>query len=383
MGEGTEIGAWQLLFWVILNIISTIFQFVALPLWISALPWQCADPFVVFQIAAAFLTAIFGVSVVVLSWTNNNRFFDFIRALTPRGIALICLAGGLFGLNGILVTISAPVNRTPPVISSTFPNICFILYIFVIWWLHRRQWLPAPKIKKSDFLTLEFLLFALMYVLCTYCTVVATNQHAALGGQVYWWIIFTVGIVLSYLGNQVQEIFFKSEPFDGSPNTTTNFLFCNSIAMLVSSLLLTPIDFIPGVNLTASEDIHCGYIDTLHYSFTGYGFLYNFLWVFGNFLSYVACVKTNTVNSGLTMLVNPVSTAIVLAISYPIKALTPDQGIIDVFFFFPTILTSIIMIFFYTIWYKGTRFPGRLIHLKGLMDRYDSTPTSSFYALND
>ncbi|MDP2437839.1 MAG: hypothetical protein Q8P67_19020 [archaeon] len=126
--------------------------------------------------------------------------------------------------------------------------------------------------------------------------------------------------------------------------------------------------------MTKSQDIRCGYIDTLTYSFTGMGVLYNLLWCLGNYLSYVASVKTNTVNTGLTMLVTPVSTAIVLAISYPIPALTPNKAVVDVFFFFPMIITSVVMTFFYTIWYKGTRAPGRLTPLSGFMKRYEQSP---------
>lgn len=133
------------------------------------------------------------------------------------------------------------------------------------------------------------------------------------------------------------------------------------------------------MNLTLSADIRCGYEQTLKGSFMGFGLLYNFLWCGANYLSYVASVKTNLVNSGLTMLVNPVSTALVLAISYPIQALTPNKGLVDVFFFFPMIITSLLMIFFYTIWYKGTRISGRLISLTGFLDRYSTNEHETEY----
>ncbi|MDP2437838.1 MAG: hypothetical protein Q8P67_19015, partial [archaeon] len=205
-------------------------------------PEECADPFVVWQIASCMFVALFGGTVLLLIPLNDNRFLPFVARLTWRGMGLIVLTGIFNAFNGIFVAISAPVDRTPPVISSTFPNISFILMIFLIWWMHRRHWLPLPKIAAGDFWTLEFVLFALMYVLCTYCTVVATNEQAALGGQVYWWIIFSLGIIFSYLSNQLQEIFFKTEEFDGSINSMTNYLFSTLIAMLVFSLLGTFID---------------------------------------------------------------------------------------------------------------------------------------------
>ncbi|MBX9642374.1 MAG: hypothetical protein K2X97_22455, partial [Mycobacteriaceae bacterium] len=240
-----KIMKWQsvsLAVWVTLNVISSILQLIALPLWIAALPAACSDPFVVFQVASAMFVVFFGVTIIFLKFFNQNSFSHFIRQLSWRGMGLIILTGLLTALNGLLVTISAPVSRTPPVIASTLPNIMFIFFILIIWWLHRRRFLPEPKIYLSDFWSLEFVLFAIMYVLCTYCVVVATNEQAALGGQVYWWLIFTLGILFAYLANQSQEIFFKNEVFDGSFNSLTNYIFCVVLVSLVFTLLGTWID---------------------------------------------------------------------------------------------------------------------------------------------
>ena len=359
-------------FWVLMNILSSILQYLSLPLWIGSIPSQCSDPFVVYQISATMFVLIFAICVIVLHWINENNFFAFIGKLTVRGMILIMVAGILNAMNGVLVVISSPVDRTPPIISTTLPNIGFLVMIVIIWYMHHRRYLPEPVIKGSDFLTLEFFLFFVMYAVCVYTTVVATNgKSAVLDGQVYWFVIFLLGMFFGYLYNQIQEVFFKTEAFDGSVNDMTNFLFATIIIQWIAALLCTWVDFIPGVNMTPAGDVACGYEETLAHSFTGMGIVWNLLWGLGNWLSYVASVKTNTVNTGLTMLINPISTALIIAISYNIPALTPDKALVDVYFFFPMIFSSILMTYFYTCWYKGTRLSGRLITLSDYFVRYD------------
>ena len=361
---------WVIWFWVALNIVSSILQFLTTPLWIAEINPIFADPFVVYQVASFMFFVFFAVTVVVLCFTNGNNLFAFIRKVTPRGLLLLLLSGVSNTLNGILVVIASPVDRTPPVISSTVPNVIFVLMIAIIWFLHRFRFLPEPIIRGRDFLTLEFGLFASLYVLCIYSLVSATNEQAVLGGQVFWWFLFVLGILFGYLSNQFQEIFFKSEDFEESTNEITNYLFAVTLIPWVFGLLLVWVDFIPGVAMTHAS-FSQAYLETLKGSFTGMGFLYNFLYALGNYLSYVASVKTNLVNTGLTMLVNPVATTLVIAISYDIKALTPDKSIIDVYFFFPMIMSSILMTFFYTQWYKGTRSPGSLLSIVDYLDRYE------------
>ena len=360
-------------FWVLMNILSSLLQYTSLPLWIANIPARCADPFVVYQISATMFVLIFAACVIALRFLNGNDFFAFLASLSwPRGVLLVCFAGLLNALNGIFVVISSPVDRTPPVITTTIPNIGFILMIGIIYLMHRWRFLPEPAIRGSDFLSLEFALFFVMYAICVYTTIVATNgKSAELSGQVYWWVIFLLGMFFGYLYNQIQEIFFKTEAFDGSVNALTNFLFATIVVQWAVALLCTGINFIPTVDMTPGSDASCDYATTLAHSFMGMGLLWNLMWGFGNWLSYVASVKTNTVNTGLTMLINPISTAVVIAISYNIPALTPDKSLIDVYFFFPMIFSSILMTFFYTCWYKGTRIPGRLIPMQEYFVRYD------------
>ena len=358
--------------WVLVNIVSYIMQYLSLPLWIGAIPQQCSDPFVIYQVSASMFMLIFLVCVMVLSLTNGNRFMAFVAQLSRRGMWLIVGCGLMNALNGICVAISSPVARTPPIISTTVPNIGYSIMIVVIWYMHHKEYLPKPKIKAASFFSLEFSLFFLMYAICVYSTIVATNEKAAeLGGQIYWWVIFLFGMFFGYLYNQIQEIFFKTETFDGSINTLVNFLFVTNFAQFLCALLGTWVDFIPGVTLAASGDIACGYVETASHSFTGMGLLWNFVFTLANLLAYVASAKTNTVNTGLTMLIGPISTALIIAISYNIPALTPDKSLVDVYFFFPMILSATLMTFFYACWYKGTRLDGRLIYLQDYFVRYD------------
>src|SRR3989338_440930 len=74
--------SWIIWFWVLLNIISTIMQFLTTPLWINNLSPLCADPFVVYQIASFMFALFFFVTVVILHFTNKNNIFDFIRKVT-------------------------------------------------------------------------------------------------------------------------------------------------------------------------------------------------------------------------------------------------------------------------------------------------------------
>lgn len=114
------------------------------------------------------------------------------------------------------------------------------------------------------------------------------------------------------------------------------------------------------------------------------GLLWNVLCAAGNYLSYVASVKTNSVNTGLTMLVSPISTALVIAISYNFPSLTPDKSLVDVYFFFPMILTSILMIFFYAMWYKGTRLTqDRLLSFFDYLSRYESEQADDPKSVNN
>ena len=136
------------------------------------------------------------------------------------------------------------------------------------------------------------------------------------------------------------------------------------------------VDFIPGVR-TTDGSFECELLQTLQGSFTGMGLLWNLLYALGSCLSYVAAVQTNLLNTGLTMLINPLSSTLVVAISYDIPALTPDQAVVDVYFFFPMILSGLLMTFFYAQWYKGTRITGSLIHIKDFLQRYDRQESDS------
>lgn len=363
-------GLWVLL-WVTLNVLGSIMQNLSMPLWLNTLN-KCGNPFVVYQIACTMFVVMFGLTVLFLSVFKGNSFWKYLTSLTFKGWGLLFLTGVFDSLNGILVVIASPIERTPPIIASTFPNIIFIFMIALIYFLHRKEWLPPPKIKKQSFISHEFVLFVLTYSMCVYTTIVATNeQEATADGKVYWWGVFLVGILFGYVYNQIQEIFFKTETFDGSINSLVNFLFVTNFAQFLCALLGTWVDFIPGVTLAASGDIACGYVETASHSFTGMGLLWNFVFTLANLLAYVASAKTNTVNTGLTMLIGPISTALIIAISYNIPALTPDKSLVDVYFFFPMILSATLMTFFYACWYKGTRLDGRLIYLQDYFVRYD------------
>ena len=200
---------WMIWLWVLLKIAATVMALLSIPLWTGSLPRQCADPFVVLQVGGFMLVLFFLVAAAALHFTNGNSLFDFVRRVTARGACLMVLAGASNALGGILIVVSSPVGRTPPIISSTFPSIIFLFMILVIWLLHKRRILPEPAIKGRDFLTLEFFLFACLYVLCIYCLVSATNKQAVIEGQGYWWALFACGSLLGYLFNQLQEIFFK------------------------------------------------------------------------------------------------------------------------------------------------------------------------------
>src|SRR3989338_5165104 len=352
-------GLWVLL-WVTLNVLGSIMQNLSMPLWLNTLN-KCGNPFVVYQIACTMFVVMFGLTVLFLSVFKGNSFWKYLTSLTFKGWGLLFLTGVFDSLNGILVVIASPIERTPPIIASTFPNIIFIFMIALIYFLHRKEWLPPPKIKKQSFISHEFVLFVLTYSMCVYTTIVATNeQEATADGKVYWWGVFLVGILFGYVYNQIQEIFFKGH---GMFKLDQNLIHAegpeaaHSCYVTDAEKLTTNnvTNFIPGVSLSPDETMACQYADTLEYSFTGMGLLWNLLFSSGYFIAYIASIGTNVVSTGLTMLMGPLSTTVIIVISYNISILTPDKDIINVYFFYPMILCGMLMTLFYSAWYNGTR----------------------------
>ena len=262
--------------------------------------------------------------------------------------------------------------------------------IGLIYWLHRRELLPSPKIKKGDFWSHEFLLFIVLYSLCVYTTVVATNeQEATSEGKVYWWVVFLVGNLFGYVYNQLQEIFFKNDGIFKNPtsiiderrppqvtnanklatNNVTNFLLIQVIIQCITGYIFTFVNYIPGVALAPDAHIGCQYSHTLKNSFTGMGLLWNLLFSGGYFIAYIASIGTNVVSTGLTMLMGPLSTTIIIVVSYNINVLTPDKDIINVYFFYPMILSGMLMTLFYSAWYNGTRV-GQLTDVRQYFEKF-------------
>ena len=379
-----------ILLWVCLNVLGHTLQNLSMPLWLNTLD-DCGDPFVVYQIACTMFVVMFGLCVIFLSAFKGNRFFAYLKSLTLRGWVLIVLTGIFDSLNGIFIVIASPIERTPPIIASTFPNITFIFMIVLIYVLHRFEYLPKPKIRKPDFYSHEFVFFLLTYALCVYSTIVSTNSDVASSGQIYWWIVFLVGNVFGYVYNQFQEIFFKSDnvfktadpftPIDDEDshlisnlnkldtNNVTNFLFIQVTIQCITGYVFTFVNLIPAVAMNPDQTLACQYAHTLERSFTGMGLLWNLLFSGGYFIAYIASIGTNVVSTGLTMLMGPLSTTVIIVISYNLAVLTPDKSIIDVYFFFPMILSGMLMTMFYSAWYNGTRV-GQLTNIKQYFEKF-------------
>jgi hypothetical protein len=205
---------------VFLNVLGQTLENVSIPLWIGSIP-ACSDPFVVFQITTLWYVTMFFLTSTIAIWYQKGRFITWadFNIYDLNDHIWIFSVGFFDALNGALVVPASPAERTPPVITALLSSLSLafmvpIKYKYLDWYASEEEkkefHYKAPNTQSEN-----FYLCVLFSVLTVYMVLYPKiAQGDGINAEVYWWLIFWIGMIAGSFYNVQQGRFFKKHHYN-------------------------------------------------------------------------------------------------------------------------------------------------------------------------
>jgi hypothetical protein len=168
--------------------------------------------------------------------------------------------------------------------------------------------------------------------------------------------------------------------------------FCSLISFPTADLMLWGwgmifVDLIPGFGDAAEHGLGCSLSSTFKYSFESSALLWNFMFNFGYYITYITACYVNKFDALIGCVGSVISAALVIAVSYPIEELTPDKDVVNIALVPLTLILSCTAMVLYTRWSKDTGIYERRGALLGTVlersTQFTSTHSSQFSSAHD
>jgi drug/metabolite transporter (DMT)-like permease len=224
-------------------------QTVTLPLWVGTFGKALGGPYFILWISSLFFIGFFGVCALVIYFTkkpSTPKLSEYWKILLPIGV--------LNAANGIGIVYASPASRTPPLLQGLLLNVS-ILFSMPATKLFVKEKAHINYFQLLPSLALVSVFSGIVVSLLPKIISIAHGEKD--GGEIWWSLVFMLGVMPGSLYNVLQEKFLKIRASAGIERQNSSYdklvmLFWGCLFQFLTISALFWVDVIPGFGFSPS-----------------------------------------------------------------------------------------------------------------------------------